>query len=207
MQNLRDFERFLRAAAARSGQLLNLADMARDVGIKPHTAREWLGVLEASNQCVLLEQYFENVGKRLVKSPKLYLTDSGLLCFLLGLDEQTLERSALLGAVWETFVFAELRKQLAAADDGAATSLWFYRGSQGREVDFLRVGGGRIDLLDAKWSADPDERWFRLLHDVGATLQKPRTHRPGRKLIVCRVPAPRMAGDVFVTTPRDLRGE
>lgn len=207
VQNLRDFERFLRAAAARSGQLLNLADMARDVGIKPHTARDWLGVLEASNQCALLEPWFENVGKRLVKSPKLYLTDSGLLCFLLGLDERTLERSPLLGAVWETFVFAELRKRLAAAEDGAATSLWFYRDSRGREVDFLRAGGGRLDLLDAKWSAEPDERWHRQLLDVGNTLGALRTHVLGRKLIVCRTAAPRMQGGIFVTTPRDMRGD
>lgn len=204
VQNLRDFERFLRAAAARSGQLLNLADMARDVGIKPHTAREWLGVLEASNQCVLLEPYFENVGKRLVKSPKLYLTDSGLLCFLLGLDERTLERSPLLGAVWETFVFSELRKRIAAAEGGGTISLWFYRDSQGREVDFLRAGGGRIDLLDAKWSADPDGRWHRLLHDVARTLGDSPTHAPGRKLLVCRVAAPRMDDGIFVTTPRDM---
>jgi uncharacterized protein len=204
VRNLRDFERFLRAVAARSGQLLNMADLARDVGIKPHTAREWLNVLEASNQCVLLEPYFENVGKRLVKSPKLYVADSGLLCFLLGVDEHTLERSSLLGAIWETFVFAELRKRLAAADDGAATSLWFYRDNQGREVDFLRAGGGRIDLLDAKWSAEPDDRWYRLLQDVGNTIGKLRTHAPGRKLIVCRTAAPRVEHDVFVTTPRDM---
>src|SRR5690606_264131 len=145
--------------------------------------------------------------KRLVKSPKLYLSDSGLACFLLGLDEQTIEKSPLLGSVWETFVFAELRKQLAAAADGAATSLWFYRDSQGREVDFLRVGGGRIDLLDAKWSAQPDKRWFRLLDDVGATLGGLRTHSVGRKLIVCRVAAPRQEGNIFVTTPRDMRGD
>jgi predicted AAA+ superfamily ATPase len=204
VRSLRDFERFLRATAARSGQLLNLSDLARDVGIKPHTAREWLGVLEASNQCVLLEPYFENVGKRLVKSPKLYWADCGLLCFLLGLDARTLERSPLLGAIWETFVFAELRKQLAVDDGGAATSLWFYRDSQGREVDFLRVGGGKIDMLDAKWSAQPDERWHRLLRDVGSTLGKPRSHVAGRKLIVCRTAAPRVVDDVFVTTPRDM---
>jgi hypothetical protein len=95
---------------------------------------------------------------------------------------------------------------LAAADGGAATSLWFYRDSQGREVDFLRAGGGRIDLLDAKWSAQPDARWFRLLDDVGATLGKLRTHSPGRKLIVCRVAAPRQEGDIFVTTPLDMHG-
>ncbi len=91
VSSLRDFERFIRACAARSCQLLNLSELGRDVGIKVQTAKEWLSVLEASNQISLLEPYFENVGKRIVKSPKLYLNDPGLLCFLLGIDGQTLE--------------------------------------------------------------------------------------------------------------------
>jgi predicted AAA+ superfamily ATPase len=80
VKNLRDFERFIRACAARSAQLLNMSDLARDVGIKSQTAREWLSVLEASNQISLLEPFFENVGKRIVKSPKLYMNDPGFLC-------------------------------------------------------------------------------------------------------------------------------
>jgi predicted AAA+ superfamily ATPase len=92
VQSLRDFERFLRSAAARSGQLLNFSDLARDVGIKPQTARDWLNVLEASNQISLLEPYFENIGKRIVKSPKLYLNDPGMLCFLLGFDARAADK-------------------------------------------------------------------------------------------------------------------
>lgn len=203
VHNLRDFERFLRAVAARSAQVLNMADLARDVGIKPHTARDWLSVLEASNQVALLEPYFENVGKRLVKSPKLYLTEPGLLVFLLGLDAASLPNSPLVGGVWETFVYAELRKQLAAAGP-SATSLWFYRDSQGREVDFLRVGGGVIDLIETKWTEEPDERWRRVLADVAGVLGRSKTQRLGEKAIVCRVPQPRREAEVVITNPKQM---
>ncbi|MFO1466997.1 MAG: ATP-binding protein [Steroidobacteraceae bacterium] len=204
VQNLRDFERFLRAAAVRSGHLLNLSDLARDVGIKPHTARAWLSVLEASNQIVLLEPYFENVGKRLVKSPKLYLTDPGLLCFLLGLDARSVASGPLIGTIWETLVFAELRKRAAADLNAAASALWFYRDAQGREIDFLRASGGQLDLVEAKWSADPDGRWMRVLDDVAATLSRSRSQRMGRRFLVCTTPKARNESGVRVTNPAHL---
>ena len=204
VHNLRDFERFLRAAAVRSGQLLNMADLARDVGIKPHTAREWLSVLEASNQIVLLEPYFENIGKRIVKSPKLYLTDPGLLCFLLGLDIRSMASGPLIGAVWETLVFAELRKNIGAAADAAAQTLWFYRDAQGREIDFLRAHAGQLDLIEAKWTADPDARWMRMLDDVAAALARSRSQRIGRRMILCTTAAARDEQGVRVSNPRQL---
>lgn len=80
MTALRDFERFIRACAVRSGQLLNLTELARDVGIAQPTAREWLSVLETSGLVVVLEPWFTNLGKRLVKTPKLYFRGAGLLC-------------------------------------------------------------------------------------------------------------------------------
>ncbi|RMD83968.1 MAG: ATP-binding protein, partial [Candidatus Dadabacteria bacterium] len=133
ISSLRDFERFIRACAARSGQLLNKSEIARDVGITPTTVNEWLSVLEASNQITLLEPYFGNISKRLVKSPKLYINDSGLLCFLLGLSPSSLTNSYYAGAVWESFILSELRKILQSFPHA---SLWFYRDKQ-REVDFL----------------------------------------------------------------------
>lgn len=204
VRNLRDFERFLRAAAVRSGQLLNLSDLARDVGIKPHTAREWLSVLEAANQIVLLEPYFENIGKRMVKSPKLFLSDPGLLCFLLGLDARTLASSPLVGAVWETLVFAELRKSIAANPAGTTASLWFYRDAEGREVDFVRADGGQLDLMEAKWTADPDVRWSRMLGDAAVRLARSPTHRIGTRMIVCRTPTVRVESGTRITHPLDL---
>src|SRR5208337_2492517 len=114
--SLRDFERFLRACALRSANLLNKADLARDVGIAPSTANHWLSVLEASGQVVLLEPWFSNRTKSIVKSPKLYLADTGLLCALLNIrSEDALRQSPAVGAIWETFVFAQLRHREGCA--------------------------------------------------------------------------------------------
>jgi len=97
--SLRDFERFLRARALRSANLLNKADLARDVGISPSTANQWLSMLEASGQAVLLEPWFSNRTKSIVKSPKLYLTDTGLICTLLNIrSEKGLRQSPAVGA-------------------------------------------------------------------------------------------------------------
>ena len=152
--SLRDFERFLRACALRSANLLNKADLARDVGIAPSTANHWLSMLEASGQVVLLEPWFSNRTKSIVKSPKLYLADSGLLCALLNIrSEKALRQSPTVGAVWETFVFAQLRDRERRA--GQTGSLFFWR-DRTREVDFVVDAGGRLELYEAKWSELPD---------------------------------------------------
>ncbi len=151
--SLRDFERFLRACALRSGNLLNKADLARDVGIAPSTANQWLSMLEASGQAVLLEPWFSNRTKSIVKSPKLYLRDTGLLCALLNIrSEEELYQSPSIGAVWETFVFAQLRHR--EARKGRTGSLFFWR-DRTREVDFVVDVGGRLELLEAKWTEVP----------------------------------------------------
>lgn len=147
--SLRDFERFLRACALRSGQLLNLAELARDVGIAASTARDWLSVLETSGQVVLLEPFFNNLTKRLVKAPKLFLRDTGLLCFLLGIESPAaLSTSALLGAVWETFVLGQILRARAAR--GSAAQVFFWRDAHGVEVDFAIEHNGRVRLIEAK---------------------------------------------------------
>lgn len=152
--SLRDFERFLRACALRSGNLLNKADLARDVGISPSTANQWLSMLEASGQAVLLEPWFSNKTKSIVKSPKLYLADAGLLCALLNIrSEEALRQSPSAGAVWETFVFAQLRDRERRA--GRTGSLFFWR-DRTREVDFVIDVGGRLQLFEAKWTELPD---------------------------------------------------
>jgi predicted AAA+ superfamily ATPase len=172
--SLRDFERFVRACAARSGQLLNKSDLARDVGVSPTTAGEWLSVLVASNQVSLLEPWFDNVGKRLVKSPKLYLRDTGLLCFLLGVGVADFDRSPYRGAIFETWVYGELRK-LATFVRGAPT-IWFYRDQQNREADFILDRGGHAVLLDAKLAERPSERDAASLHAVADILRGRRPH-------------------------------
>lgn len=99
----------MRACALRTGQLLNRSELARDVGISVPTATQWLGILEASNQVRLLEPWFGNVGKRLVKTPKLYVADPALASVFLGIREDDVETSPWTGALFETFVLAELR--------------------------------------------------------------------------------------------------
>jgi uncharacterized protein len=183
VSSLRDFERFLRACAVRSGQLMNLTDLGRDVGIRSQTAREWLSVLQATNQVFLLEPYFENVGKRLVKSPKLYLADPGLLCFLLGLDQSSLRSTPLAGLVWETFVCAEFRKRHARAE--SPFSLWFYRDGQGREIDFVEMGGGRLSLFEVKWTEEADPRWLSSLREVAGILARG-VQETGTLGLICR---------------------
>lgn len=152
--SLRDFERFVRACAFRSANLLNKADLARDVGIAPSTANHWLSMLEASGQVVLLAPWFSIRTRSIVKSPKLYFADTGLLCALLNVrSEEALLQSPAAGAIWETFVFAQLRARERKA--GRVGSLFFWR-DRTREVDFLVDAGGRLELFEAKWTELPD---------------------------------------------------
>lgn len=185
VSSLRDFERFLRACALRSAQVLNKADLARDVGISPSTADKWLSVLSASDQVYLLEPWFSNRTKSLVKSPKLYLNDSGLLCFLLGVSSSMdLLASPFAGAVWETLVCGELRRQLRF---GARPGQLFYFRDRTKEVDFVIHRGGRFELYEAKWTERPNAGDIRSIQKVSEELGKRAIARSG---VVCRVENP-----------------
>lgn len=166
--SLRDFERFVRACALRSGQLLNKANLARDVGVSAPTGNQWLSVLQASNQVFLLEPWFSNRTKSLIKTPKLYWCDTGFLCFLVGIrSAEELARSPLVGAIWESFVCAELRKRLAFA--GLDPTFYFWRDRR-YEVDFLFHHGGRFELFEAKWTSQPSAGDCAELLEVGERL-------------------------------------
>lgn len=154
VRSLSDFDRFVRQCALRSGQLLNMNGLAGDAGVSPHTIRSWLSVLEASNVIYLLPPYFRNVGKRLVKAPKLYLLDTGLACHLAGLrSPDELKSSALVGAFFETLALGQLIR--AHANRGLTAPLCYYRDHQSNEVDFLLPVGERAHLLECKWAQDP----------------------------------------------------
>ena len=185
--NLRDFERFLRACALRSGQLLNLTDLARDVGIAGSTAREWLSVLEASSQVMLLEPYFNNLTRRLIKTPKLYFRDTGLLCFLLGLESPSALASSLLsGAVWETFVLGQILRARAAA--GSAAQVFFWRDTHGTEVDFLIEQNARVRLIEAKWAETLSDT--RVVKPLLAVRDLLGDRAVAEHWIACRTPHP-----------------
>ncbi len=152
--DLTSFQAFLRALAARSGQLLNLTDVSRDLGIAVNTAKAWLSVLETTYQVIILRPYFANVGKRLVKTPKVYFTDVGTLCHLAGLKD--LEHAAagpMGGAIFETAVLAEIVKTLLHR--GAEPHVYFWRTSYGAEVDIVVDSGEGLIPLEVKLSATP----------------------------------------------------
>src|SRR5579859_6952202 len=194
--SLRDFERFLRACALRSANLLNKADLARDVGIAPSTANQWLSMLEASGQAVLLEPWFSNSTKSIVKSPKLYLADTGLLCALLNIrSEDVLLQSPAAGAIWETFVFAQLRSRELRA--GRLGRLYFWR-DRTREVDFVVDVGGRLELFEAKWTELPDEGDAVNLNFVRTVVGKSRV---GGGAVISRTPNGFPLGNGFRAVP------
>jgi len=148
------FQVFLRALAARSGQLLNLTDLARDLGVAVNTAKAWLSVLEATHQIRIVRPYFANVGKRLVKTPKVYFTDTGILCFLAGLrDAAHAAAGPMAGAIFETAVLAELVKGLGGR--GIDPEVYFWRTSTGAEVDFVVDTGSVLVPIEVKTSATP----------------------------------------------------
>lgn len=181
ISSLRDFDRFMRSCAIRSGQLLNKTELAKDVGVSAKTINDWLSVLEASNQISLLEPYHTNLGKRVVKSPKLYFNDVGLMCFLLGLNQDSVANNYLTGSIWETFLFAELRKGLNIVAPEA--TIWFYR-DQSREVDFIIERGLTSTLIDAKWKEFPDAKDFKKLIETKKLFKNP--HKD--LYIMCRTP-------------------
>jgi uncharacterized protein len=137
--NVRDlvtFRRFISLLATRHGQVLNKTDLAAPLGVSVPTIGEWLRILEMTGQIILVPPYFENFGKRIIKSPKLYWEDSGLACYLLGITSQSeLDRSPFLGPLFEGFVASEILK--SQVNRGERKELYFFRDQQGLEVDFL----------------------------------------------------------------------
>ena len=136
VRDLAQFQMFVKMCAARTGQLLNLASLGADCGINAVTAKQWLGVLEASYVVMLLRPHHQNFGKRLVKSPKLYFVDAALAAWLIGLrDAATLEIHPARGALFETWVVSELYKN--SLNQGNSSPLFFWRDSNGHEVDVV----------------------------------------------------------------------
>jgi predicted AAA+ superfamily ATPase len=155
--SLRDFERFLRACAARCSHTLNMSELGRDVGISATTARQWISVLQASNQIVLLEPYYKSLGKRLAKSPKLYFADTGLAVFLMGFQSaDSLWKSRSAGAVWENHVISQWQKWQQWLSPSA--SLWYWRDQGGNEVDLLIEMDGRLTGIECKLTERPNNR-------------------------------------------------
>ena len=183
--NVRDlvtFRRFLALLASRHGQILNKTDLAAPLGISVPTIGEWLQILEATGEIILVPPYFENFGKRLIKSPKLYWLDSGLACYLLGIKSVAeLERSPFLGPLFEGFVAAEILK--SQTNRGMRRELYYFRDQQGLEVDFLVPGPNLgLWLIEAKAGRTVQPRMAAPLQSLQRSLGK----KASRLIVVYR---------------------
>ena len=154
------FQRFVLMSAARTGQLLNLSALAADCGISHTTARSWLTVLEASYVVYLLQPYHQNFGKRLVKMPKLYFLDTGLLCHLLRIDSpQTLATHALRGPIFESWVVSETLKH--RFNQALPADIYFWRDNHGVEVDLVFEHAGKLHAVEIKSGATFATDWVK----------------------------------------------
>jgi predicted AAA+ superfamily ATPase len=150
IRDLLTFRRFLALLATRHGQILNKTELAAPLGLSVPAVGQWLSILEITGQVLLVPPFFENLGKRLIKSPKVYFVDSGMVCHLLGIESAAaLRRSAFLGPIFEGQVASEIVK--AQINRGKRREIYFFRDQQGLEVDFVvPTGPGRLAFIEAK---------------------------------------------------------
>lgn len=174
---------FLKVAAARTAQLVNLSNMAQDVGISVPTAKAWLSLLEASGIVFLLHPFARNMTARVVKTPKLYFLDTGLVCYLTGwVSGETAQKGAMAGALLETFVIDEIVKKYW--NNGKEPRLSFYRDRTGTEIDLLIEQAMTLHPVEIKKTAMPgdyDLRNFAKVEKMGITL--------GTGMVICFVDA------------------
>ena len=150
VRDLATFRRFLALVASRHGQVLNKTDLAAPLGVSVPTVTQWLGILETTAQILVVPPFYENLGKRLIKSPRVYVADSGLACHLLGIDSAAeLAKSPFAGSLFEGLIASEIVK--AQVNDGRRRELYHFRDEQGLEVDFVVPGrSGSVALVECK---------------------------------------------------------
>ncbi len=155
VKDLPTFRKLMSFLASRAGQQLNRSDLAAPLSVSVPTISQWINILEISKQILIVAPYYENFGKRLVKSPKIYFADCGLLCHLLGItDKESLVRSVFYGPVYENFVATEIVKH--QINQGKRKEIYYYRNQQGLEVDFIvPKNAGELDLLEVKATKTP----------------------------------------------------
>lgn len=157
--NIKDegkFTKFISCVAARTGQEVNMADIAKDVEIDRKTVDNWLSILVTSGIVILLHPYSGNTIKRIVKRPKLYFMDTGLACYLsMWNNARALELSAMAGAMFETYVVSEIIKGYANNGSDIRSRLFYYRDNNGKEIDLMIIENGKLYPIEIKMSADP----------------------------------------------------
>ena len=167
------FMQFMVALAGRTGELLNMESLAKDVGVSAPTVKRWISVLQASNVIYLLQPFSLNTTKRIIKSPKVYFTDTGLVCYLTRwLTTETLINGAQAGNIFETFVLGEILKSYY--NSGKEPNLYFFRNGDGQEVDLILYENGKIYPIEIKKTSSPnikDIKSFKVLENYFPTVE------------------------------------
>jgi len=184
--NLRDFQRLLQLLAARCSQLLNMSELARDIGVAVSTVRRWVSVLEASMIVYLLPPYYRNLGKRITKSPKVYFLDNGLVCYLTGIrSRELLLHGPLAGALFENYCVQETVKALTHA--GLSPTLYYFRTRKGLEVDLLiEPSADNLIPVEIKLSSTPALRMASSLEQFMEYARKDTGARSGWVITTAR---------------------
>jgi predicted AAA+ superfamily ATPase len=216
IHDLATFRRFLALVATRHGQMLNKTDLAAPLGMSVPGITSWLNILEATHQIMIIPPYHENFGKRLIKSPRVYVADSGLACHLLGIEtDADLRKSPFCGAIFEGFIAAEIVK--AQFNAGRRQELYYFRDQQGLEVDFVLAGkGGGLRLIEAKSTRTPTPAMaepMRRLADAWRNSATARgkvemllVHQPSRSEVTSSALAPGVKALPWPTFLSDFHG-
>ncbi len=181
--DLRSFGQFIRILASRCSQLINYSDISKEIGVSVGTIKNWVSVLEASHIIYTLNPYFENLGKRIIKSPKVYWLDSGLVCYLTGIyNKEQLEYGVMSGALFENLVISETLKFLN--NHGLYNSIYFIRTSNHQEIDLLIKTGDKIYPFEIKITKTPKASMVKSIDNIRDLFPKMNIQKAN---IVCMV--------------------
>ncbi|KAA6343209.1 hypothetical protein EZS27_009079 [termite gut metagenome] len=202
VKNMIQFQTFLRLCAGRTGNLFNASDLSNEVGVSVNTIKSWLSVLQTSYIITLLPPYFENTTKRLTKTPKLYFMDTGLACYLLGIETpQQLNRDKKRGDLFENFIVSEALKQ--RYNKGKESNLFFYRDSNQNEVDLLLKHGDRFDAIEIKSAQTYHTEFEKGLKVVEKTFE----NRIDSKLIIYAGAFENTTGDIKLINYKNMKAK
>lgn len=176
VKDLYQFQTFLRLCAGRVGSLFNASELSGEVGVSVNTIRSWLSILQASYIVFLVHPYFENSRKRLTKTPKLYFHDTGLACYLLGIESpQQLSSDRMRGHLFENMIVADIVKR--STNEGRTPELMFYRDSNGNEIDLLIAKGQSIESYEIKSSSTYNSSFETAFRNLTSQLEARLTRR------------------------------
>ncbi len=167
--DLSNFQKFLQLLAGRTGQILNLNSLSNDLGVNAKTVESWISVLEASYIAFRLQPYFENFGKRVIKSPKIFFFDTGLVCYLLGINSvNELKNHFVYGQLFENLIISEKIKSIW--NSRANEKLYFWRDTHGNEVDLIVDKGLQKDIIEIKSGRTYNAEMLKGLHNLESIM-------------------------------------